>query len=115
MSERVYTAFKRIGRDCLPLKWLVDDPTGYQVMRRVDNRTFVRYPNKPQLGTGDELDIEEALMDALMYLVMSALETTNRKQHMHNYYIEIEGYNNIQIESYMESATKDAMRFHQFP
>ena len=114
LVERVYSAMKRIGKDTPALQWQVSDPSGYMIMRRIDRETYLRYPRKPIMGSKDDIDIEEPLVDALACLVLSGLEMQRTKPLMHLYYIEIEGYNENLIESYMEAATNETLRHNAF-
>jgi len=115
MTERVYTAMKKIGKDTFPLKWIVNTSEGIQVLRRIDSETFVRMPIKPVLDSGEQLDIEEELIDALSYYVMAGLELQRSKINMGLYWSEIEQNNERLSETYLAEATNDAPRFHVFP
>ncbi len=115
LTERVFTAMKKIAQLTEPLKWVEDDPEGYTVYRRLDNFTFVRMPNKPIIDSGEQIDIEESLEDALALYIMAGLEPQRSKINMGMFYQEIDFYNMRLIESYLQEATNDSDRFHQFP
>ncbi len=115
LTERVFTAMKKIAQLTEPLKWVEDDPEGYTVYRRLDNFTFVRMPNKPIIDSGEQIDIEESLEDALALYIMAGLEPQRSKINMGMFYQEIDFYNMRLTESYLQEATNDSDRFHQFP
>ncbi len=115
LTERVFTAMKKIAMDTIPLRWVVEDPDGYEILRRVDEYTFVRMPLKPVIGSGDALDIEESLVDSLALYVMAGLELQRSKVLMGMYRENIDQYNVKLIETYLFEATNDAERFYVFP
>ena len=115
LTERVYTGMKRIGSDTMPIRWLVSDPDGYEIMRRVDAFTYIRYPVKPVIGNGEHLDLEESLVDALALYVVAGLELSRSKVLMGMYYKEIDTYNDKLTETFLAEATNDAERFYTYP
>ncbi len=115
LTERVYTAMKKIAMDTNALRWVVDTEIGHDIMSRLDSYTFVRYPLKPVIDSGDQLDIEEALIDALALYVMAGLEIQRAKVNMAMYHEQIDRYNQNLIQTHMQEATNDAERFYQFP
>ena len=115
LTERVFTAMKKIAQLTQPLKWVEENPEGYTVFRRLDDFTFVRMPNKPIIDSGEQVDIEETLEDALALYVMAGLEPQRSKVNMAMFYEEIDFYNARLTESYLQEATNDSDRFYQFP
>lgn len=115
LTERVYTAMKKIAMDTTPLRWMVDTEDGYDVLRRIDAYTFLRFPKKPIIDSGEQLDIEEALLDALALYIMAGLEIQRAKVNMGMYHEQIEMYNQNLIQTYMQEASNDSVRFYQFP
>ncbi len=115
MTERVFTAMRKIARDTMPLRWVVDDPANYDVLRRVDANTWIRTPEKPILDSGNQLDIEDELLDALALYVLAGLEVQRGKILMAMYYEELDAYNNKLTETYLAVASNDAERFYAFP
>ncbi len=115
LTERVFTAMKKIGFRTIPLKWAISDSYGYEVLRRVDENTYIRMPHKPVVDSGEQLDIEESLLDALALYVMAGLEPQRAKLNMGMFYEEVEQYNDNLTQTYLEEATNDAERFYQFP
>ena len=115
LIERVYSASRRIGMDTVPLKWVYEKEIEYTALRRLDEHSWIRVPHKATYGTGEDVDIEEGLVDALAYLVLSGLELQRTKALMHLYYIEIENYNDNLINTHLSKATNNAERFKKFP
>ena len=115
MVDRVYSGMKYIGSITTPMKWIVNSPEGYEVMRRIDANTWLRYPEKPIINDVEQLDLEESLYDALALHVMAGLETQRSKVNMGMFYAEIDLYNSKLIETYLEIATNDAPRYYVFP
>ena len=46
LTERVFTAMKKIAHLTIPIRWCIDDPSGYEILRRPDEHTYIRYPIK---------------------------------------------------------------------
>lgn len=116
MTERVYTAMKHIARTTIPLAYVINEnPEDHNILRKIDANTWIRYPKKPILDSGNRLDIDDALLDALALYVMAGLELQRSKVLMAMYYEEIDRHNQGMIETYLEEATNDASRFYNFP
>ncbi len=115
LTERVFTAMKKIARDTVPLLWQVSDPAGHRILRKIDDETWIRLPKKPILDSGDELDVEDILLDAMALYVMAGLEIQRAKVNMAMYWEEIDSYNGKLIETHLEVATNDSPKFHVFP
>ena len=115
LTERIYTGMKKIARDTVCLRWMTNDPEGREILRRLDQNTYVRYPKKPILDNGEQLDIDDELIDALALYVMAGLEMQRSKVLMGMYWEEIDANNTRLTETYLESATNDAERFYVFP
>ncbi len=114
MTERVYTGLLRIAKDTTPLKWVVDDSTDIDILRRVDANTWIRFPRKPILDSGEQIDIETELLDALALFVMAGLEQQRAKIMMGMYYKELDMYNEKLIETHLMEASNDSPRFYAF-
>ncbi len=115
LTERVYSAMIKIAHLTSPIKWIVDDPDGYEILRRFDEFTFIRFPRRPIVDSGEQLDIEAELIDALALYVMAGLEMQRSKVNMGMFYAEIDQYNQKLIETHLSYATNDAERFYVFP
>jgi len=115
MTERVYTGLKHIARNTIVLRYCVQEELGHDILRRIGETTFIRYPQRPLPDSGIQLDIDPALLDALALYVMAGLELSRSKVLMGMYREEIELNNQRMIETYLEEATNDAPRFNVFP
>ena len=115
LTERVFTAMKKIAYDCTPLRYTIFERDGQDVLRRIDLNTYIRMPLKPIIDSGEQIDIEEELVDALALYVMAGLEPQRSKVNMGMYHGEIENYNNKLIETEFQEATNDSIKFYQFP
>ncbi len=113
--ERTYSAMKRVARDCVPLDLTQKTKEGIQVMKRIDNDLFLAFPKRPIAGSGHDLDMEEDLIDAVAYLVLAGLEIQLVKRHMHNYYVEVEDYNDKISTEYLEYSSNNHRRYGNFP
>lgn len=115
LSERVWTAMKKIAKDAYPLKLTVNVPAGLTIIRKVDESTYIRQPNKPILGSSKQLDLDEELMDALSYYVLAGLETQRAKTYMGLYWGEVNSFNDTLTETDLNTASNEASRFRKFP
>jgi hypothetical protein len=115
LTERVFSAMKKIAFDTTPLRWTINKRAGEDIIRRIDLNTYIRTPHKPIIDSGEQLDIESELVDALALYVMAGLEPQRSKVNMGMYYAEIENYNVKLIETSLQEATNDSPKFHQFP
>ena len=115
MSERIWTAMKRISKNAYPLKLTVNEPAGLTIVRKVDESTYIRQPGKPILGSSKQLDMDDDLMDALAYYVLAGLETQRAKTYMGLYWGEINSFNDTLTETDLNTANNEASRFRKFP
>ena len=115
LTERVFTGMKRIAADATPLKWIMNKRDGIDVLRRLDTHSYLRMPHKPIIDSGEQIDIEEDLVDALALFVMAGLEPQRSKVNMGMYHKELENYNTKMIETVFQEASNDSIKFHQFP
>ena len=102
--EKVYAAMKRVARDTVSLELLVNSPKGQKILRKVDNDAYIRYPIKA-IAEDDTIDMEEALLDAVAYMIMAGMETQRAKVYMGLYYTEIENNDAVQIEATFSTAS----------
>jgi len=115
LTERVFSAMKKIAYDTTPLRWVVHERNGVDILRRIDLNTYIRLPYKPIIDSGEQIDIEEELIDALALYVMAGLEPQRSKINMGMYHGELEAYNIRLIETELQGASNDSIKFHQFP
>jgi len=115
LVDRTYTALKRVASDTIPLRLVVEDSAGHQILRRVDDNTYVRFPKRPIIDSGQTMDIDDELLDAVALYIMAGLELQRSKTLMGLYYKEIETYDEKLTETYLGIATNDSRKFYVFP
>lgn len=114
LEERIFAGLKLIAKETVVLRLLVRETVGYSILRRIDELTYVRMPEKISLDN-PEIDIDLALIDALAFFVMAGLERANANTYMGMYHGEIDMNNDRLTETYLSTATNDSDRFCQFP
>ena len=105
--ERIFTALKKIAMDTVPLRLVVQDPTGHSIMRRVDTLTYIRFPNIPN-ANDSEIDIDAFLLDAAALYVMAGLEKEKASVYMGMYWEIITENDNRLCETYLSTATNES-------
>ena len=106
LEERVFTSLKKIAMDTIPLRLVVQDPTGHSIMRRVDTITYIRFPDMPQVNDSD-IDMDEFLLDAAALYVMAGLEKEKASVYMGMYWEIITENETRLCETYLATATND--------
>lgn len=106
LEERVYTALKKIAMDTVPLRLVVQNPTGHSIMRRVDSLTYIRFPNMP-INNDSDIDIDMFLIDAVALYVMAGLEKEKASVYMGMYWELITENDNRLCETYLATATNE--------
>lgn len=114
LEERIFAGLKLIAKETVVLRLLVKETVGYSILRRVDELTYIRMPEKISIDN-PEIDIDIALIDALAFYVMAGLERANANTYMGMYHGEIDMNNDRLTETYLSTATNDSCRFCQFP
>jgi len=104
LKERIFSGLKMIAKETIPLKLIVSEPSGFDILRRIDDTTYVRMPRRPTEEDID-LDIEDDLIDALGYLVMAGLERANKKEHTGRNLRERDMNNDRLIETTLSDTT----------
>lgn len=107
LEERVFTALKKIAMDTIPLRLVVQDPTGHSIMRRIDTITYIRFPDMPQVN-GSDIDMDEFLLDAAALYVMAGLEKEKASVYMGMYWEIITENETRLCETYLATATNDS-------
>ena len=105
--ERIFTALKKIAMDTVPLRLVVQDPTGHSIMRRVDTLTYIRFPYIPN-ASDSEIDIDSFLLDAAALYVMAGLEKEKASVYMGMYWEIITENDNRLCETYLSTATNES-------
>ena len=70
-------------------------------------------PRKPTSEDSD-IDIDEELVDALAYIVMSNLERAHKKQHMADYLREKDMNNDRLMETYLSDTTNESDKMQPY-
>lgn len=107
LEERVYTALKKIAMDTVPLRLVVQDPSGHSIMRRVDKITYIRFPNMP-IRNDSDIDMDMFLLDAVALYVMAGLEKEKASVYMGMYWELITENDNRLCETYLSTATNES-------
>ena len=100
----VHRALKRIAKETVPLKLVVNDITGLTVIRKVDDQTYIRYPIIPY-GDDSDIDIDEELVEAVAAHVCSELEPQRKGHYLQQYEREIRQNNDRLIETDLDECT----------
>ena len=106
LEERIHTALKKVAMDTLPLRLVVQNPSGHSIMRRVDSITYVRFPNIP-INNDSEIDIDLFLLDAVALYVMAGLEKEKASIYMGMYWEILTENDNRLCETYLATATNE--------
>jgi len=104
---KVYSALKRVAKDTVPLRLVVNDGTGQQIMRKADEFMLIRFPFPPRVED-DIIDIDDALLDAVALFTMAGIELSRSQQYMGLYYAEIELNNERLVETFLQDASNDS-------
>ena len=115
LPTRIEEALRKISSKTVPLKLVVNDPTGWKIYRRLDENTWIRKPAKVEWGNGMDIELDDDLIDAAMYYVMAGLEPQRAKTMMGMYYSAVEEYDRRLIETYLAEASDDAERYRIYP
>jgi len=104
---KVFSALKRVAKDTVPLRLIVNDGTGQQILRKTDEFMLIRFPFPPRVED-DIIDIDDALLDAVALFTMAGIELTRSQQYMGLYYKEIELNDERLIETHLMDASNDS-------
>ena len=98
MSDRILSGMQKIASDTTPLRLVVTNPDGYEILRKIDSYTYIRMPKRPIKESGLRLDLDNELLDSLALYVMAGLEMQRSKVLMGMYWEEIDRFNQKLIE-----------------
>jgi len=96
----IQTAVVQVAHDTVPLRLFRRDRPN-EVLRRVGEEGFLRYPRRVIMD-GDEVDLDEILMDAVAYYVNSIIESQKKGSHLFSYDKIIKRNNHRLIETHLE-------------
>ena len=95
-------AMKQIARDTIPLLLLKNASSDRNILRRLDNTSYVCIPIKIIDDTTD-LEIDEMLLDAVALFVLAGIETARAPSYMKMYWNIVENHEQSLIESNLAS------------
>ena len=102
LRRMVHRALKRIAKETVPLRLVVNDITGLTVIRKIDDSTYIRSPLMPYRDDSD-IDIDEELVEAVAAHVCSELEPQRKGHFLQQYEREIMQNNERLIETDLDS------------
>jgi len=108
LEYRIHTALKQVASDSIPLRLVTNSSESVNVFRRVDEFTFIRYPNMPTKDS-QELDMDEYLLDAVAHFVMAGIETERGSIHMAMYHDVIANHSTRLQEAYLAETTNESV------
>jgi len=88
LIQKIFSALKRVAKDTIPLRLIVNDGTGQQILRKTDEFMLIRFPFPPRVED-DIIDIDDALLDATALFTMAGIELTRSSYYMGEYSKEI--------------------------
>ena len=107
LEHRINTAIKEVATLTIPLRLIVQDPTGHSIMRRIDTITYIRFPYIPN-ANDSEIDMDAFLLDAAALYVMAGLEKEKASVYMGMYWEIITENDNRLCETYLSTATNES-------
>lgn len=107
LIPKIFTALKRVAKDTVALRLVVTSGEGQQVLRRVDELMFIRFPFSPR-NDDDTVDIDDSLLDAVALYTMAGLEIQRASQLMGMYYKEIEMNDDRLVETHLANASNES-------
>ena len=100
----VHRALKRIAKDTVPLRLVVNDPSQITIIRKLDNETYIRFP-LPPFRDDDDIDCDEELAEAVAAHVCSEIEPQRKGHYLQQYEREILQNNERLIETELDICT----------
>jgi len=105
----VHRALKRIAKETVPLRLVVNDASQLTIIRKVDDDTFIRFPIMP-FRDDDDIDVDEELVEAVAAHVCSELEPQRKGHFLQQYEREIRQNNERLIETDLNTFTNLNLR-----
>ncbi len=84
----IHRALKRIAKETLPLRLVVNSITSVSILRKLDDETYIRIPLAPYRDD-DDIDIDNELLEAVAAHVCSELEPQRKGHYLQQYEREI--------------------------
>lgn len=109
MLSGAFVAMKRIAKDTLPLRLKRTAVTivGERILRMIDTDTFIKFPKKPD-SVDEELEMDEALLDAMAFWVIKGLEPQVENRYYRGYQDEIDMNQERLIETMISEDIEDS-------
>ena len=112
LEHRINTAIKEVATLTTPLRLIVNNPDRYQILRKVDSVTYIRFAEDVE-NDNSELDIDRFLLDAVALYVLAGIEKEKASIYMGMFYSQIEANDRRLIEANLvessnENYTEDA-------
>ena len=106
LEKRVNTALKEVAMLTVPLRLIVSNPDGYNILRKVDSVTYIRFAEDVE-SDESELDIDRFLLDAVALYVLAGLEKEKASIYMGMFYSQIEANDRRLIEANLVEASNE--------
>jgi len=100
LINSIQTAVLQVAHDTVPLRLFRRDRPA-EVLRRVSDEGYIRYPRRVIMD-GDDVDLDEILMDAAAYYTNSIIEQQKKGTHLNAYEKIIQRNNERLIETHLE-------------
>ena len=108
----VHRALKRIAKETVPLRLIVNDTVQNTIIRKVDDNSYIRTPKMPY-REDDDIDIDSELIEAVAHHVCSELEPQRKGHYLQQYEREILQNNERLIETELD--TFDELSYRELP
>ena len=106
LEHRINTAIKEVATLTTPLRLVVNNPDGYQILRKVDSVTYIRFAEDVE-SDDSELDIDRFLLDAVALYVLAGIEKEKASIYMGMFYSQIETNDRRLIEANLVEASNE--------
>lgn len=106
LEYRISTAIKEIAMLTIPIRLVVTNQDGYQIIRKIDSVTYIRFP-QDIVNDLSEIDIDKFLLDAVALYVLAGIEKEKASIYMGMFYNQIEQNDKRLIETNLVEASND--------
>lgn len=106
LENRISTAIKEVAMLTIPIRLVVANPNEYQIIRKVDSVTYIRFP-QDIVSDLSEIDIDRFLLDAVALYVLAGIEKEKASIYMGMFYSQIELNDKRLIEANLVEASND--------
>ena len=106
LEHRINTAIKEVATLTVPLRLIVSNADGYQILRKVDSVTYIRFAEDVK-NDDSELDIDRFLLDAVALYVLAGIEKEKASIYMGMFYSQIEANDRRLIEANLVEASNE--------